>query len=492
MRALPAALGHACALFGDATALTGADVSIAYHALASDARVVARELTAAGLQPNEPVHLTVSNHPRDVVALLGIWLAGGVAVPMHRTNPAAVTAKLLARTAARFAVDGQASPATVAIVAPVPPPARALLEGAAFIVFTSGSTGEPKGAVIGHDAFHDKLQQIDSLLHFGPQDRTLLVLNITFSFGLWFSLLTLLRGGTLVMHEKFDAALFCDVLVDQRITRVGMVPTMMRVLFADASFTSRIDRVVAQGTLAQIPIGGESLGRSLADTIRARFANTELVDIYGLTETATCDFFAFPADYAKHPGCIGRPSPNVAFRIVDDDEELARGAIGELQIATPYAMNGYLDAPELTAASFSGHWFRTGDLARVVDGDVIELMGRKKEIISRGGNKVTPVEIEQVLCAHPDVAAAMAVGVEDAILGERIHVLLVARSGTSLDLDAIRRFLDTRLERFKHPDQIHVADRLPIGRTGKADRGQLRSTILAGLITPPAHAERTS
>ncbi len=484
--ALATALTHSATQFDQSIAVEGGTTSLSYRALLADARAIAAALSATGLTAHEPVHVEVSNHPRDVVALLAVWLAGGVAVPIHRSTPGEVVAKIRARTGARLSIDGRAATPVAALAGVAVPSPRPLLAAAAFVIFTSGSTGEPKGVVVGHEAFHAKMLQIDTLLRFTPSDRILLVLNITFSFGLWLTLLTLLRGGTVVMREKFEPAAFCEALADERITRVGMVPTMMRVLFADPSLSPLIDRVVAEGRLVQIAIGGESLGRSLADVIRRRFASTALVDIYGLTETATCDFFAFPADYARHPGCIGRPSPNVEFRIVDpDDRPVADGAVGELQIATPYAMKGYLDAPKLTASAFSGRWFRTGDLARRVD-DVVELMGRKKEVISRGGNKVTPVEIEQILCAHPDVAAAMAVGVDDSLLGERIHVLLVARSGAAIEIASVRRFLDGRLERFKHPDRYYLAEELPTGRTGKADRTRLRSMILAGHLDPLA------
>jgi len=124
--------------------------------------------------------------------------------------------------------------------------------------------------------------------------------------------------------------------------------------------------------------------------------------------------------------------------------------------------------------------------ARRREGDRVELMGRLKELIGRGGNKVTPVEIEQALCSHADVAAAMAVGMADALLGERIHVLIVPRAGSSVSLPALRQHLASRLERFKQPDAFHLADALPLGRTGKADRGQFRALIEAGASRPVA------
>ena len=489
--ALGQALDTAFRGFGQATAVCGASMTLTYQQLGDHAHGIAVRLLAKGMTKDEPVHLCVSNQPLDIAALLGIWLAGGVAVPIHRTTPPSIAAGFQQRTHARFLVDfrteiDDANPLTV--IATESPPERSLLDAAALIVFTSGSTGVPKGVVVTHEAFLGKMEQVDSLLNFKLGERTLLTLNITFSFGLWVSLLTLLRGGLLVMQSKFEPDTFLDALVTERITRVGMVPTMMRVLFSDARHEAAIDRVTQQGCLRQILIGGESLGRSLANTIRKSFSNTALIDIYGLTETATCDFFAFPSDYARYPGSIGRPSPNVRFRIVDaEDQPVDAGTVGELQIRSPYLMQGYLDDSALTTAAYCEGWFKTGDLGRVVDGQVVELMGRLKEVISRAGNKVTPVEIEQSICSHADVAAAMAVGIDDPLLGQRIHVLIVPRSGSMLSLNAIRKHLEMHLERFKHPDFYYRAEALPLGRTGKADREQFKASIATGAVAPIQH-----
>lgn len=165
-------------------------------------------------------------------------------------------------------------------------------------------------------------------------------------------------------------------------------------------------------------------------------------------------------------------------------QPVAAGAVGELQLRSPFLLAGYLDAPELTAAAFQHGWFRTGDLARQHADGLVALMGRQKELISRGGHKLTPVEVEQALSAHPDVAAAMVTGVADAVLGERIHVLVVPRSGTAPTVAALRQHLAGRLEKFKHPDAWHVAAALPLGRTGKADRGALGALIAAGQTVP--------
>ena len=483
------ALNAACDAFSSAVAASSGQMVFSYADLATYACSVTAALHVVGVHANEPVHINVSNDPLDLAALLGVWQAGAVAVPIHRNTPAAAVTSVRARSGARFLVDMRpragSADAILSVISPEAPPFRPILKDAAFIIFTSGSTGAPKGVVVAHDAFHGKLEQIDSLLAFAPGERSLLVLNITFSFGLWISLLTLLKGGTLVMQEKFEPALFLQTVLDERITRVGMVPTMMRVLFSRPELVKDIDAVDSAGMLRQIMIGGESLGHSLAHTIRQRFSSSDLIDIYGLTETATCDFFSFPSDYAQHPGCIGRVSPNVQYRIAGaDDVALAAGAVGELQLRSPYLMKGYLDEPAMTAAAFSDGWFRTGDLARTVGDEMVELMGRSKEIISRGGNKVTPVEIEQALCAHPDIVAAMVVGVADLVLGERIHALVVMRNGAAVEPSMLRQFLGDKLERFKQPDAYYVLDELPLGRTGKADRAGLKSMIMSGAISP--------
>ena len=482
------ALALACRQFGDATALQGPAGVLPYHTLAAHAAAVAAQLRSAGLQADEPVLVLVSNQPGDIAALLAVWWAGGVVVAVHRSTPSALLQGLQQRTGARLGLDlpdGVAAAAGLLRWGTAAPAARSLLTGAAFIIFTSGSTGLPKGVVLTHAAFHGKLLQIDRLLRFQPGDRTLLVLNLSFGFGLWVALLTLLRGGSLVMAPKFEAADFLQTLAQQRITQVGLVPTMMRVVLSDPTLAPAIDAVTRQGDLRQILIGGELLGLSLAETLRQRFPHTALVDIYGLTETSTCDFFAFPVDYAQRPGCIGRPAPQVQQRIADArGQPVAPGEVGELQLRSPFLMAGYLDAPDLTAAAYQGDWFCTGDLARQHPDGLVELMGRQKDVISRGGNKLTPVEVEQALSAHPDVAAAMAVGMADALLGQRIHVLLVPRSGSQLCISELRQHLSGRLEKFKHPDVWHLADALPLGRTGKADRGVLVALIGSGQTRP--------
>ena len=158
------------------------------------------------------------------------------------------------------------------------------------------------------------------------------------------------------------------------------------------------------------------------------------------------------------------------FRLVQDGAPVAAGATGELQIRTPFGMLGYLDDPELTKTSFDQGYFKTGDLARLTAAGKVQLVGRSKDIVSRGGHKIAPLEIDNLLAEHPDVAAALCAGVPDERLGEVLHAVVVPRGGSRLDAAALRDWLLARTERHKVPDVFHFRDALPAGPTGKADR----------------------
>ena len=193
-----------------------------------------------------------------------------------------------------------------------------------------------------------------------------------------------------------------------------------------------------------------------------------------------------PADVERYAGCIGRPSPGVRYRIVaDSGTPVAPGEIGELEIAGPYLMSGYLDQP--TLQPIREGWLATGDLVREREAGVLEIAGRKKELIYRGGNKIAPQEIEFACSAHPKVAAALAVGRPDARLGERIHTLIVPRA-RDLSPAELRTFLRERLEKWKQPDVLYFATELPAGRTGKADRGRFAAMLAEGKLTPAEEA----
>lgn len=431
-------------------------------ALSSAADAVAARLASAGLGANEPVLVSVANRPGDVAAIFGVWRAGGVVVPVHVAAAEATRAEVRNQAGARFLLDGE----DLAHVGAEAPPPRALLEGAALIIFTSGSTGRPKGVVIGHDRLAAKLDVLDRLLGIGPGDTVILPLHLIFIFGVWVSLLSLSRGARLQLVSKFSPRAAREMLA--RGTVFAGVPSMLRAMFGDGDVTAP--------DLRAILTGGEALGPVLSAQLDLHLPRAEVFDLYGLTETGSCDFCLHPSERIAGADSVGRPTEGVEFRIVDPaGEAVAPDIAGELVIRTPFGMLGYLDNAELTQSSFCDSYFRTGDLARLRRDGFVEIVGRIKEIISRGGNKIAPAEIELMLLQHADVAQALCAGVPDARLGEAVHVAVVLKAGSRQDAEALKAWCAGRIERFKVPDAVHLVEALPVGPTGKALRAGVRS-----------------
>jgi long-chain acyl-CoA synthetase len=425
------------------------------HSVLALAERVRHALAGRQVAPHEPVHVSIGNRPSDLGALLGIWQAGAVAVPIHALAAASTIARVQRISRARFLLDGDRLEA----IEQAPPPERALLRDAALVIFTSGSTGDPKGVVIGHRRLADKLAVLDRLLNIAPNDVVLSPLQLVFIFGLWVSLLTLMKGARLILVPKFTEEVIARGLAEA--TVLAGVPSMFRTLLTYSD--------VAAPKLRAMLTGGEVLAPALAHAM-ARLAPAAIRDLYGLTETGSCDFHLGPTGQTQGFGTIGHPTERVMFRIASAGRAVAAGETGELQIRTPFGMLGYLDNSALTEASFEDGYFKTGDLARLTADGAVALIGRAKDIISRGGNKIAPLEIDNLLAEHPDIAAALCAGIADERLGEVIHAVIVTRAGAHLDTSELRDWLLARTERFKVPDVFHFRDALPSGASGKADR----------------------
>lgn len=415
---------------------------------------IATRLHALGAKPFEPVVAIIENKAADIATLLGIWRANAVAVPVHGATPATIVTRLQRTVGARFLInktgtiedDGE------------PPAAHPLLRGAALVIFTSGSTGRPKGVVIGSDRFAGKLGVLRKGLQFRPDDAVVIPLQLTFIFGLWVSLLALLDSARLILVPKFSAESMADAFRSGA-SVAGVVPTMLRSMGKPPAPRLRLWIT-----------GGEPLNAALAAQTRIAYPNAEIFDFYGTTETGAADF-CLPAHEEGGVGTIGYPTGGVAFKIVDEAGlEAEPGGIGELQLKTPYGMHGYLDEPEMTEAAYSEGFFRTGDLARLRTGGRVELIGRRKDMISRGGLKIAPLELDALFAGHPGVAAALCGSVPDKVRGEAIHLLVVPVEGATVTGEQLQEWAALRIERYKLPDAIHFVDELPVGRTGKMDR----------------------
>jgi acyl-CoA synthetase (AMP-forming)/AMP-acid ligase II len=340
--------------------------------------------------------------------------------------------------------------------------------------FTSGTTGAPKGVVIGHDALAAKIAVLKRLLGLRSDDIVLIPLQLNFIFGLWICLLAVECGSRIILIPKFSADAVGKCL-DDGATVLGAVPTMLRTLFSGPEPKAR--------QLRAILAGGEVMTPALNETISATWPHAGIYDLYGSTETGSCDFCLAPEEQIAGRGSIGHPTRDVKFRIRKSDGRLAgEGEFGELEIDSPYRMLGYLDDPELTRNSFNEKYFRSGDLARIRADKRTEIVGRAREIISKGGNKIAPLQIDNLLSAHPDVAAALCTGVPDERLGENIQAMVVLKPGAILTEPDLLSWASDKIERFKLPDAIHFCDAIPVGSTGKASRAAVRQFILEAAI----------
>ena len=264
---------------------------------------VRRALAERHVAPHEPVHVSIGNRPSDLGALLGVWLAGAVAVPVHALAAESTVARVQRISRARFLLDGDRLDA----IGETPPPDRVLLRDASLVIFTSGSTGDPKGVVIGHRRLADKLAVLDRLLNIAPSDVVLSPLQLVFIFGLWVSLLTLMKGARLVLVPKFTEAAMAHGLAEA--TVLAGVPSMFRTLlsYPQVAVSQVAVPQVAAPKLRAMLSGGEVLAPALAHAM-ARFSPASIHDLYGLTETGSCDFHLGPADQPQGFGTIGHPT----------------------------------------------------------------------------------------------------------------------------------------------------------------------------------------
>lgn len=431
-------------------------------ALRAQAAGWAQALAVRGLQPAEPVIVPVSGRAPDVAAIMAVLVAGGVAVPLHRRAHPDTAAHVRAATGARFGLDAESGGDGVAAIGDRAPAPRPALEGAAFVTFTSGSTGVPKGVILSGDRMLAKLRALSQALAFPAGGATLVPLQLTFSFGQWVTFLTLMRGGTVHLSEGFEPATLQHRLAEANIGHFAAVPTMLRMISPGPG----------PGPAVRILTGGEAVPPHLRRALLGWWPAAEIFSIYGLTESGTSDLILHDVAGCEVHESLGDPSPGVEVRVAPDT--------GELQLRTPFGMLGYLDMPAETRDAFVDGWLRTGDVVRRASDGRLVLAGRMKEIINRAGNKISPLEIEGLFAAHPAVSAAMATGVADPRLGEAVHLMVIPRQGARVTPEALRDWAAGRIERFKLPDRIHLGESLPIGRTGKADRAALRHRLEAG------------
>ena len=451
-------LEETAARFPDKPALVCPDETLTYRVLHQRAAGVARGLADQGIAPGHRVALLLPNHWSFAVALLGVWKLGVTAVPLSPLLKSEERAAILADVDPAWVVERVEAGAGLWTTA---------ADGAApsHFGYSSGSTGRPKGAVFSHAALTFANHSWADMMAVVPEDVVLSVLPLPHSFGLNGSLLApLLRGATAVLPGGFAPDKVLAAMQEHRVTLFLGVATMFRRLLNAPEFAG------ADLSSLRLSVSGAApCPWDLASEWRRR-AGHRILRGYGMTELfRPISYLATEAE--DRPECIGRAVPGVEVRVVaENDAGSGEGDTGELWIRTPAALQGYWND---SAPVLEDNWFRTGDLARISADGFVEITGRLRERILRGGYSVFPQEVEAVLAEHPDVAEAAVVGVPHPELGEEVAAFVVAKAGTSPVADGLAAYCAERLARFKYPRHVRFVPELPKGATGKVVKADL-------------------
>ncbi len=453
--------------------------------LAQRATRLARVLTARGIAPGTPVGVAIPPGPELAVAALGVMQAGAVYVPFDTGHPAARTAELAARVA--FVVEpallGEDARATLATVGPDDP---------AYIVFTSGSTGQPKGVITTHRALVNQILWFRGELPWRAGEVACLRSSPTFVDSLWELFGPLADGVPLAIADSDamrDPRLLAVLAARHRVTRMVVVPSLMRTLIELGAELPDLSLWLATS---------EELTPALVRTFRAARPRDRLVNLYGASETAdqVASYEVHEPDPLRTP--IGKPIANSRIYVVDAAGlPLPIGVAGELAVAGVGVMDGYLGAAKAPSAFVHGERvYRTGDRGRWRHDGLLDYLGRLDHVLKIRGVRVEPGEVEAALLAHPEIAAAVVTGAPGfdgetrlvAHVVTRVDPLRASRS-SPLDIAALRRRLRARLPETMIPTSFVELDALPLGPTGKVDRAALPVSVqLAVASRPPQGA----
>lgn len=467
---------------------------LTYAELERQARLLACFLAAMGLNKGDKVGLLLPNAYQTAALFLGSMIGGYVCVPFNllaqRSQLEYVFAhsdcKVLFTAREYEARVAEALPRTrgpeVIVIDPDAPelfledhlprsnPLPPAANDPALLMYTSGTTGTPKGALLSHANLVAGGRSVSQWHGLGPGDRVLSALPLYHINGQCIATIsTLLSGGAIVLPHRFSVHEWWDLVDRYQVTWINMVPTIIAYLLNAASpGASRSFPSVRFGRSASAPLPPEQ-HQAFEQTF-----GIPVIEAMGMTECAST-VFANPQDPARRKyGSPGVPC-GVEVKVVDmEGRELSAGEPGEILLRGPNVMQGYYKAPELTAQAIDrGGWLRSGDLGyRDADGYYF-ITGRLKELIIKGGENIAPREIDEVLLQHPAVLEAAAVGVPDADYGQEIFACVVLKPGRQCSEAELHEFCVNQLGKYKTPKRIRLVDELPKGPSGKVQRLKL-------------------
>ncbi len=499
--------------YADKPAFTFMDTTLTFAQINAAANQVANGLIANGIKKGDKVALSCLNLPYFPIIYYGILKMGAVVVPLsvllkedeiqfHLENSHAVAYFCFQGTPdlpmgkMGFAAFNQASRCTqffnIMAVPTDPSPFDGVTtlgtlmngmspefdtlstssEDTAIIVYTSGTTGQPKGAELTHSNLVMNVIVNQEFIHFGPDDVQLVVLPLFHIFAMVVQMnLGVYKGSHSILLPRFDANDTYDLMVKHKVSVFAGVPTMYWGMINGMDASNDVSKITENLRLAVS--GGAALPMAVLDDFKEKF-KVDILEGYGMSEGSPVVTFNQP-DIGRKPGSIGTPIWGVRVKLVDDHgSEVATGEKGELWYKGHNVMKGYYNQPEANAETITDGWLHSGDVAIKDEDGFYFIVDRTKDMIIRGGLNVYPRQVEEIMIQHKAVSLVAVIGIPDEQMGEEIKAFVVLNDGMTVDSEELKAWTKQRIASYKYPRVVEFLDALPMSATGKILKKELR------------------
>ena len=485
-------------------ALVCGDRRMSWREVTQQSAQIAAGLQKLGVRSGDRIALLLGNRIEFVLTLFGAAHLGAVTVLLstrqQKPEIAYVLtdcgAKLLIHEAAlanrlpdardvpdltqRIAIDDDAGASqfsTLLQEGPVPAPAEVGEEDTAMILYTSGTTGRPKGAMLAHCNIIHSAMIFASCMEMTPADRSIAAVPLGHVTGVVANIMTMACcAGALIIVAEFKAAEYLKIAARERVTYTVMVPAMYNLCLLQPDFDSHDLSSWRIGGF-----GGAPMPIATIEKLAVKIPGLKLMNCYGATETTSPSTIMPGELMARHVDSVGLSCPGATIVVMDrEGRELPRGEIGEIWIRSGSVIKGYWNNPKATAESFTGGFWHSGDLGSIDQADFVRVFDRQKDMINRGGLKIYSAEVESVLAGHPGVVESAIIAKPCPVLGERVHAVIVTRT-SDVSESALRAWCAERLSDYKVPETMALtAEPLPRNANGKVMKRQLREAWARG------------
>lgn len=470
----------------DRTAIIDGDHQYTYGELWRDSGKAAALLRALGVRPGDRVALRLSNSWVFVVWVFGILRAGGIVVPTNHRLTDHEWSSVSGLVSPRFVVSELGGDQGLGCHVLEADAFRQMSDingdsiddgstrGIGVLFLTSGTTSTPKAVALTHENLLTSAQTYCRLFGLTPSDSTMVMVPLCHVTGFVGQLLALIiAGGSVVLAKRFAEQAFLDAMARHNVSHFFGVPTIY----------ARLNAVLSER--AQFPhwriaaCGGAPLPVTLARDLLTKLPSVSIFNTYGMTEVSSPATILPANEIVSRPASVGRPVPFARLRVVSSETgtDVGPGEVGELWIHGPMVTEGYWHDPTETREKLTDGWIKSGDLARIDDDGFVYITGRLKDLVNRGGEKIAPAEVEQVLYEHPDIAEVSVVGIPHRVWGEELAALVVAKPERSPEANQVQTWARQHLASFKVPQCIVIGRDIPKNPNGKVDKNAVRAII---------------